>query len=199
MKLIYFICINLLLSAVLYAQASLYSDLKAHEIGDVLSVVIVETANASRESSTTSSSDSDMRMSASSSGNVADFLPLFGGSGSLSSSYDGDDGTAQKERFTGRMTVRIAEKTPTGMFKIEGERTLNVNGEENIMILSGFVRPRDISTNNSVFSYNIADADITYKKGGITNIVNDGFFSNIFVRVIGVAMVASSLGYLALK
>ena len=140
-----------------------------------------------------------MDLNASAKGNVADFLPLFGGSSSMSTSYDGGDGTQQKDQLTGRITVRITEQTDNGMFKIKGERTLNVNGEENVMELEGYVRGRDISTNNSIYSYNIADAQITYKKGGITNIVNDGFFSNIFVRVIGLATVAASLGYLTLK
>jgi flagellar L-ring protein FlgH len=178
---------------------SLYSDIKAHAIGDILSVVIVENANASRASSSQSKSNSDMKVDASAKGNIASFLPVFGGGSSLSSSYNGGDGTEQKEKLTGRITVRITEKTEGGMYKIEGERTLNVNGEENVMELNGFVRPRDISTNNSVFSYNVANAQITYKKGGITNIVNDGFFGNIFVKVVGLVMVASSLGYLALK
>jgi len=193
------LAILILTSVTISGAQSLFTDLKAHEVGDVLSVVIVESANASRESSSQSKSNSDMKMDASGSGNIADFLPIFGGGSSLSSSYNGGDGTEQREKLTGRITVRITEKTTGGMYKIEGERTLNVNGEENLMELNGFVRPRDISTNNSVFSYNIADARITYKKGGITNIVNDGFFSNLFVKIVGLAMVASSLGYLALK
>jgi flagellar L-ring protein precursor FlgH len=183
---------------ILSAQ-SLYTDIKAHEVGDVLSVVIVENANASRESSSKSKSKSDMNVDASANGNIASFLPIFGGGSSLSSSYDGGDGTEQRERLSGRITVRITEKTSGGMYKVEGERTLNVNGEENLMELTGVVRPRDISTNNSVFSYNVADAEIIYKKGGITNMVNDGFFGNLFVKIVGLAMVASSLGYLALK
>ena len=198
MKNIFLVQMVLFAFNTVYAQ-SLYSDIKAHAFGDILSVIIIENANASRESSTKSKSNSNMKIDASASGNIASFLPIFGGGSSISSSYDGADGTEQKERLSGRISVRITEKTSGGMYKIEGERTLNVNGEENVMALRGFVRPKDISANNSVFSYNVADAQITYKKGGITNIVNDGFFSNIFVKIIGLAMVASSLGYLALK
>ena len=199
MKILFSIFMCLFFNSQIFAQSSLYSDLKAREIGDILSVVIVENANATRESKSQSRSNSDMSVDASAAGNVADFLPLFGGSSSLSSSYNGGEGTEQNERLTGRITVRITEKTETGMYKIAGERTLNVNGEENLMELQGFVRARDISTNNSIYSYNIADAQITYKKGGITNSVGDGFFSNIFVRVIGLGMLAASLGYISLK
>jgi len=66
------------------------------------------------------------------------------------------------------------------------------------MVLEGYIRARDISANNQVFSYNVADAQITYKKGGITNIVNDSFWSNTFVRVAGLVMLAVSVGALTL-
>ncbi len=180
------------------AQMSLYSDFKARQIGDVLQVIIVENANATRESKTSSKSNSDFDMNASTSGNVADFLPLFGGSSSLSTNYNGGDETEQSERLSGRITVRIMEVSEGGTYRIEGERSLEVNGEENVMKLTGFIRGRDITSENAVFSYNVADAEITYKKGGITNAVNQGFFSNIFTRVVGLAMIAAALGYLAL-
>ncbi len=185
--------------ASLSGQSSLYSDIKAHKVGDVVSVIIVESANASRESSRKNNSNNKVDVAAKASGNVASFLPLFGGSSSLGTSYNGNDGTAQKDKLTGRMTVRIVEITTEGMYRIEGERSLDVNGEENTMEVHGFVRPRDISTTNTVFSYNIANAEITYKKGGITNLVNDGFFGGLFTKVLSIGMVAAALGYLALK
>ncbi len=178
---------------------SLYSDIKAHQVGDVLSVLIVESADALRESKSTSSQASSMDVNAKTTGNVTSFLPLFGASSKLSTAFKDDDGTKQKDKLTGRMTVRIVEITDNGMYKIEGERTINVNGEENVMSLTGVVRPRDITTANAVYSYNVANAEIVYKKGGITNLVNDGFFSNTFTRVLGLGMIAAALGYLSLK
>jgi len=186
-----------LLSTQSYSQ-SLYGDIKAREIGDVLSVIISESANATRASSSSSSSNTQIDANAGTSGNLTDFLPLFGANAALSNSYNGDDDSNQKERLSGRITVRITEKTPGGMYRIAGERNLNVNGEENMMVLEGYIRARDISANNQVFSYNVADAQITYKKGGITNIVNDSFWSNTFVRVAGLVMLAVSVGALTL-
>lgn len=175
---------------------SLFTDIKAGNVGDVLSVIIVETANASRESKSNNSSKSDMDLDAGAKGNVASVLPSFGASSSLSSSYNGSDGTEQKERLTGRITVRIIEKTEGGMFKIKGERKLGVNGEENLMRLEGLVRPRDITTENTIYSYNIADAKITYRKSGIMNsFIKPGTFSKIFTWLIGGVMVAAATGY----
>lgn len=179
---------------------SLYADIKAAEVGDVLSVIIVETANASRESKSNSTSQSDMKVGASTSGNIVDFLPVFGGGSELSSNYTGADGTEQKDRLTGRITVMIVEKSQNGLFKIKGERRLNVNGEENLMELEGYVRAKDITTENTVYSYNIADAQITYRKGGLTDgFIKQGTMTKMFTWLIGGLMVAASAGYFAFK
>lgn len=191
---------GLLQSALAQSIGSLYADIKASEVGDVLTVIIVESANASRESKSKSQSKAEMQAGASASGNLADFLPLFGGGSNISSNYAGSDGTEQRDRLTGRITVRIVEKTESGMFKIKGERKLGVNSEENLMQLEGYVRPKDINTDNSIFSYNIADAKITYRKSGITNkLLGQGTLSKTFTWIVGGLMIAAGAGYFAFK
>lgn len=190
------------LIAGLMAQAipSLYSDIKAHQVGDVLSVIIVENANASRQSKSNSKLSSEIGMDAKSSGNIADFLPVFGGSGSFNSKHQGEDGTAQSDRLTGRISVRIVEQTENGMFKIQGERKLNVNGEENLMKLEGFVRPRDITSANTVYSYNIADARITYRKSGLgQSFLKTRTITKVVSFALAGLMVAASTGYFVFK
>ncbi|HHE54156.1 MAG TPA: flagellar basal body L-ring protein FlgH [Caldithrix abyssi] len=184
------------------AQAipSLYSDIKAHQVGDVLSVIIVENANASRQSKSNSKLSSEIGMDAKSSGNIADFLPVFGGSGSFNSKHQGEDGTAQSDRLTGRISVRIVEQTENGMLKIQGERKLNVNGEENLMKLEGFVRPRDITSSNTVYSYNIADARITYRKSGLgQSFLKTRTITKVLSFALAGLMVAASTGYFVFK
>lgn len=154
------------------ANLSIYSDVKAHSVGDVVTVLIVETANASRESKKNSSSNSDVSAGGSVTGDLGTlmgFLPLFGASGSISNSYDGSDGTEQKDRLTGKISATIIEKNENGMLKISGKRIIEVNGERNIMVIEGVVRSRDIMTDNTIYSYNIADAKIIYKKDGLSN------------------------------
>ncbi len=187
---------------VLNAQSvnSLYSDIKAHQVGDVLSVIISENANALRESKSSSSSNTDMSIGAESKGNIANFIPVFGGSGKIASDYKGQDGNEQRDRLTGRITVRIVEKTDNGMFRIKGERKIGVNGDANFMRLEGFIRPRDITAENTIFSYNVADAKITYRRSGIANsIFPPGTFPKLFTWLLGGLMVAASAGYFAFK
>ena len=156
-----------------FSTTSIYSDIKAHRVGDLITVHIIESSNALRESKVNSSSATDMSMDGSVAGSLTDYLPLFGASSKISNSSDGSEGTEQKDQLTGRISATIIEENENGMFYIEGKRILEVNGEMNTIKLDGFIRERDISTNNTVFSYNIANANIIYSKGGtLENIVN---------------------------
>jgi len=184
----------------LWAQGSLYADIKAHNVGDVISVIIKENANASRVSKSNSSSDTDMKLQAASSGNIANFLPIFGGSSAIGSHYKGQDGTEQNDRLSGIISVKIIEKTENGMLKIKGERKLGVNGTDNLMRLEGYIRPRDITTDNTVYSYNVADAKITYRKGGLTDgFISQGTTAKVFTWLVGGLMVAAGAGYFVFK
>ena len=156
-----------------FSVTSIYSDIKAHNVGDLITVHIIESSNASRESKVNSSSSTDMSMDGSVAGTLTDYLPLFGAASKISNILDGSEGTEQKDQLTGRISVTIMEETENGMFFIKGKRKLEVNGEMNTIQLEGYVRERDISTDNTVFSYNIANAEIIYRKGGtLENVVN---------------------------
>jgi len=155
-----------------FSVTSIYSDIKAHNIGDLITVHIIESSNASRESKVNSSSSTDMSMDGSVAGTLTDYLPLFGAASKISNILDGSEGTEQKDQLTGRISVTIMEETENGMFFIKGKRILEVNGEMNTIQLEGYIRERDIST-DTVFSYNIANAEIIYRKGGtLENVVN---------------------------
>ena len=156
-----------------FSVTSFYSDIKAHKVGDLITVHIIESSNASRESKVNSSSSTDMSMDGSVAGTLTDYLPLFGAASKISNILDGSEGTEQKDQLTGRISVTIMEETENGMFFIKGKRILEVNGEMNTIQLEGYIRERDISTDNTVFSYNIANAEIIYRKGGtLENVVN---------------------------
>jgi len=188
-----------ILLAVNFLQAqSLFSDMKAAVVGDVLSVIIAESANAVQNSKSTSSSANDMNLNAAASGNVANFLPVFGGSSSIGSSYKGQDGTQQNDRLTGRISVKIIEVTGNGTFKVKGERKMGVNGTDNLMRLEGIVRARDITTENTVYSFNVADMKITYRDGGLTDgLLSKGTTGKVFTWLLGGLMVAAATGYFA--
>ncbi|TDI79282.1 MAG: hypothetical protein E2O79_10700, partial [Caldithrix sp.] len=55
---------------------------------------------------------------------------------------------------------------PNGNLRLQGRRRLEVNGESYLLDVKGLVRPKDIASNNIVFSYNLANVEIAYKKDG---------------------------------
>ncbi|MCF7885849.1 MAG: flagellar basal body L-ring protein FlgH [Candidatus Marinimicrobia bacterium] len=185
-----FILPFLLQAQTLGSNQSLFSDIKAHDTGDVITVLIIEQANASRESSVESSSNSDFSTSGSASGNLTDFLPLFGASSEINNNYDGQEGTEQSEKLTGKISATIVEEPGDGLFKIKGERVLEVNGEQNLMQLEGLVRGRDIHTDNTVYSYNVANAKIVYRKDGIKNkFFKPGTFQKLITWSLGAGLI----------
>lgn len=172
---------------------SMYSDIKAHKVGDIITVLIVENANAINESKINNSSQSDVGTQGSVDGNLTKFLPVFGAKSALSQSHKGSADARQQNRLTGKISATIVENND-GVLKIKGSRFLDVNGETNIMKVEGLIRLRDINADNTVYSYNIADAKISYKKSGLSNkIAKPGSFQRWTTWLIGVGLIVLSV------
>jgi flagellar L-ring protein FlgH len=176
------------------AAFSLYSDIKAHKVGDIITVLIVENSNASRESKRSNSSSAEIGADANVKGNLTGYLPLFGASSALSNFQSGKNDTEQRDRLSGKISATIVEELANGMVRIEGERLVNVNGENNLMKVEGSVRTRDIKSDNTVFSYNIANAKIIYEQTGVENkIAKPGFFQKMGTWVLGAGLLAIAI------
>lgn len=170
---------------------SMFADIKAHNVGDVITVIIVEQTKAEQNSSVENNNTSSMSVEGSTSGNIFSFIPLVGGSSKIDTKHDGKEGTSQDEKLVGKVTATIVERNDAGMLTIEGQRMLEVNGEKNLMKVSGMVRPKDIMTDNTVFSYNIANAKISYKKGNIERrFIKPGRIRQLLVVGIGGGLMA---------
>jgi len=172
------------------ASAGLAEDHKARRKGDIITVLIVEQASASKQAST----DTDRSASISASipylmgleksstlfGKLTNADPgnLLGASSS--STYQGSGATTRKENLVATMSAKIVDVLPNGNFLIEGRRNVKVNNEDQIIVLQGTVRPRDVSPDNTVNSSLIADARITYTgEGVISDRQRPGWLLNI--------------------
>jgi flagellar L-ring protein FlgH len=70
---------------------------------------------------------------------------------------------------------------PNGNLKVSGQQSLRINGEEQLITLSGVVRPRDVADDNSVLSSRIADARIRFDgKGFVTDQSKPGWLARLF-------------------
>jgi flagellar L-ring protein FlgH len=159
---------------------SFYSDPIARIVGDILTVQIVENTSATAVANTNTKSQYDAEVSAGGTG-ALDFIPFLSGSGSTKGEHKGDGRTQRQGRLTGTVTVKIVEVFPDGNLRVEGQKSVVINGERQLTILTGVIRPQDIAPDNSIRSDRIADAEISFKgKGVLANTERPGFIARVF-------------------
>lgn len=173
------------------SSKSIVSDRRARAIGDIITVLVQENNTTSKENSTQTSKSSSVDASLETifyPPTVSKFLTKggelpamkFGGS----QNFDGGGKINNSERMTARLAVRVVDVLPNGNMIIEGRRETLVSGEKQEAILRGVVRSEDVAANNTVLSYNIADASIKFiGKGTISDNQRKGWLHKIWEKV----------------
>jgi flagellar L-ring protein precursor FlgH len=183
---LFFLLILLALPISLRAQepgplGSMFTDTKAHNLGDLLTVIIFEDAQASNSSQMNSEETGEFSTSGGPGGGPLDFIPLFGVDSKNSNKYDGKGSNSRKGSIKARMTVEVVAERMNGDLAIHGTRVLDINSEKEVMALSGVVRRADINPDNTIYSYNIANAQITYTGKGPAS---DGSKPGVITRLL---------------
>ncbi len=148
----------------------LFADLKAMNPNDIVTVVISENIAQSSAGEKTITEDSSDKLGAGIFSGVGGALLNQAGkigfeSGSTNS-YKGSGKNSRNESFTTTISARIIKILKNGNYFIAGNRELLVNGEKQIIQISGVIRPYDIDQKNTIDSKYIADAKILYKTEG---------------------------------
>ena len=158
--------------ASLYDEAkfqSLTAVRRAASAGDILTVLIYETASASAtaDTSTEKTGGLGIALSASSGSGNNTRTDSVGAKGSLNEDFSGKGRIQRSGRLVAQLSVLVREVYPNGDLAVAGQQTILVNGEKQQIVLSGRVRPVDIGETNSVISSRLADAQITFIGDGI--------------------------------
>jgi len=171
----------------------LFRDLRAYNIGDIVTIQIVESSQASKNAATDLSRDSNLSGSISALLGYEEVFPHqpnsnFSPSSMLDAKYKSDfkgaGTTSRKESMTAQMSARVVSVLPNGDLVIRGSREIKVNYEKQYMLLQGVIRPSDISADNTVLSSYIADARIEYiGKGVVTDKQRPGWLSRILDKI----------------
>jgi flagellar L-ring protein precursor FlgH len=170
---------------------SMISDKRAAAVGDILTISVQENNTASKDNSTQTAKQSSIDAA------IKTFLYSPEASGLLThngkmpalqteakQSFQGSGKISNNEKVTARIAVRVIDALPNGNLVIEGTRQIAFSGESQDAILRGVVRKEDIAANNTIFSYNIADATIKYvAKGTISDNTRKGWFTKIWEKV----------------
>lgn len=146
---------------------SLYTDKKGKRVGDVVTVLVVEAANASNDTRTETDKQNELELGSEGGSGLLDWIPGLGVSGNSRVQYDGKGKTARKGQLTATVTARIMQVMENGNLLIEGSKVVTLNEEDEIIQVSGMIRSDDINADNTVLSHKIADAVIRYTGKGV--------------------------------
>lgn len=166
-------------------RGSLLGDRRAVDVGDILTVVIEidESAEISNASGRSRSGSQDLGIpqllglpqrfdrSAIDGASLANAVSV-----SSSSSADGSGSVRRNERLELRVAVTITDILPNGVMSIAGNQEVRVNFELRELLVSGYVRPEDITRQNEITYDKIAAARISYGgRGQITDVQQPRF------------------------
>jgi flagellar L-ring protein FlgH len=170
------------------ASKPMFADKRAASIGDIVTILVQESNSASKDNSTKTSKQSSLDAA------LATFLYSPAASGFLTkngsmpamkfsskSAFDGGGSINNSETIAARIAVRVVDALPNGNLVVEGARESAFSGEQQTIILRGTIRVDDIMANNTVYSYNVADATIKFvSKGVVTESARKGWFHRLW-------------------
>jgi flagellar L-ring protein precursor FlgH len=164
--------------------ASLYEDLKAHRLNDLITINVVENISGSGTADTAANKASSVDAGINSllgiptnlnlsnlygKGNT--FSPTV--NGSTKEDFKGSGATNRAGSLVGTITAKVVEVMPNGILSIESRKEITINNEKQILILRGMVRPDDIAVDNSVLSSRVADAEVFFVGDGVVQSKQD--------------------------
>ena len=146
------------------------SDIRARDVGDILTVSLLETFTATKSQSAASAKNDSFAVT------LPTGLPnMFTGgydknaaglNAGTARSFAGSGNAAQSNSLTGFLTVMVTRVFDNGNMEIAGQKKLRLNNGDEYVRLTGLIRPEDITANNVVLSNRIADAEIVYVGAG---------------------------------
>lgn len=162
------------------SRNSLFQDLRARNVGDIVTVEVVEKTSAVKEASTSTARKSaddiaikklfGMNLNFGTSnflGQGAPFSPEV--QSSYDAKFDGSGKTKRSGELSATIATRVVEVMPNGNLVLEGKKDTIVNNELQYVVLSGIVRPEDITEGNTVSSTLLSDARIEYSGRGVVD------------------------------
>lgn len=166
-------------------NVALFEDLKARQVGDIVTVILAESTNAAKSSDTSLDKNNSTTIT---NPVLAGQVRTIGGDNNLGfdlssgSAFGGESESNQSNSLQGSITVTVAKILPGGNFYVQGEKWVKLNQGDEYIRLRGIIRPVDISANNTILSTKVADARISYSGTGATAEVNMvGWLSRFFM------------------
>jgi len=156
---------------------NVFSDRKAADVGDILTIVISESTTISDTRSSSNSKSGNTSLSAGI--GIFDFLKAASAGGS--DSFKADGAAASRNTTNANVTVTVVDVQPNGNLVLEGTQSIWNNKNEHKITFKGICRPEDITANNTISSTKIAGATVRFDgKGPLNAKQRQGILTQIF-------------------
>ena len=161
-------------------STSPYSVSKSFRVGDIITILVLETTSAVQKAGTDTNVNDSLSLAFSS--NLNSFnRPGKAITGSGGNTYKGLGSTTRTSNVTTKIAAVVIRVMPNGNLMISGDHRVEVNDEIQTIRISGMVRPKDVSLQNTVYSYQVAGADVSVKgKGVVGEAESPGMFTRFF-------------------
>jgi len=159
-------------------STSPYSVSKAFKVGDIITIIILETTSAIQKAGTDTNVSDNLSTSLD---HTLKFLGIESSNylkGSGSNTYKGLGSTTRTSNVTAKIAAVVTKVMPNGNLMISGDHRVEVNSEIQTIRIIGMIRPKDVSLANTVFSYQVAGAQVSVKgKGTVGEAENPGMIT----------------------
>jgi flagellar L-ring protein precursor FlgH len=171
----------------IYAQGtetSLWQNVTARNVGDTLTITLEERTNAAKSASTKAGKSSSATLTGPTIAGrpiTINGTPLLEAGMGNESEFDGAGDSTQSNRLDGNISVTVAKRFANGNLLVRGQKLITINSGKEYVRLQGIVRPSDISPDNAVVSWKVADAYISYGgQGTVANATKPGWIYRFF-------------------
>jgi len=162
-------------------STSPYSVSKAFRVGDIVTVIILESATAAQKAGTNTSASDNLATDFNHTMQFLGIAPSNSLSGDYSNAYKGSGDTSRTSNVTAKVAAIVTKVLPNGNVAIDGEHRVEVNGEQQILKITGIIRPKDVTISNTIYSYQVAAADVSIKgKGSVADAEQPGWVPRFF-------------------
>ncbi len=156
---------------------NIFSDRRASQVGDIVTIIISETASTSTSKNSSNSKSGSQNLDAGF--GIFDFLTA--ASASQNDKFSAQGNATNTNTAKGTITVTVVDVAPNGNLIVEGSQSIWNNKNEHKITLQGIIRPEDITYRNTVPSNRVAEATVKFDgKGPLNSKQRQGILTQIF-------------------
>jgi flagellar L-ring protein FlgH len=156
----------------------------ARHVGDIVTIVLEENTAAQKSATTDTNkttTDTLPGMTLLGKALTVHGNPILDNNINDASKFTGEGDSAQSNSLTGYLAVTVVKVLPNGNLLVAGQKQIGLNQGEEFIRVTGIIRPIDLAADDSIPSYRVADAKISYVgKGALADANAQSWLSRFF-------------------